>query len=242
MPDAAERAARPPGVTVAIMTYNEAASLESVVREIHGVLRGMGSPFEIVIIDDGSTDGSGPIADRLAVEIAGVRVLRHPTNLGLGAVYRHGYTCGTLDLVTLFPADGQFDARIIPQFVRLFDRADMVLGCIPEYKKSRSFAARFFSWGERLLYKVLFGRFPEFQGIMMFRRALLEGLPLTSAGRGWMVQMELILRFLRKGYRIVNEPTGIRPRASGHSKVNNLRAILSNLGQVFALRWRLWFG
>lgn len=241
MPDASDSRARSPGLTVAIMTYNEAASLEPVVREIHGVLREMGSPYEIVIIDDGSTDGSGPIADRLAAEIAGVRVLRHPTNLGLGAVYRHGYTCGTMELVTLFPADGQFDARIIPQFVRLFDRADMVLGYIPEYRKSRPLAARFFSWGERLLYKLLFGRFPEFQGIMMFRRALLEGLPLTSTGRGWMVQMELILRFMRKGCRIVSEPTGIRPRASGRSKVNNLRAILSNLGQVFALRWHLWF-
>lgn len=229
------------GITVAVMNYNEAPSLERVVTEIREELERMGHPHEIVIIEDGSTDGSREIADKLAGEHESVRVLQHPTNLGLGTVYRDGFTCGTMDLVTLFPADGQFEPAIIPQFVRRFQEpVDLVLGIIPEYKKSRSTFARFLSWGERVIYRFLFGGFPEFQGIMMFRRKLIDTIRFTSTGRGWTIQMELILRFRDQGFRIVNEPTTIRPRMSGESKVSNLKSILSNLRQVFALRWQMW--
>jgi hypothetical protein len=86
------------------------------------------------------------------------------------------------------------------------------------------------------LLRALFGRFPRFQGILMFRRELLRDTPLRSQGRGWTVLMELILRQARRGARIHNLPITIRPRAGGHSKVNNLRSIVSNLRQVLALR------
>ena len=230
----------PRSICVAIMCYNEAPSLERVVGEIRAELARLGAEHEIVVIDDGSTDGCREIADRLARDASGVRVLHHPTNLGLGAVYRAAFLCGTKELATAFPADGQFEPAIIGQFMRRFDEADMVLGYIPEYRKNRSWAARLLSGCERGLYKALFGSFPDFQGIMMFRRALVDTVPLTSSGRGWMIQMELILRFLKKGYRVVGEPTGLRARMSGTSKVMNLRSVLSNLRQVFELRWRLW--
>ncbi len=236
MSAATETPVYPRGLTVAVMNYNEAKSLRAVVEEIRGVCLQLDRPFELVIINDGSTDGSGEIADALAREYPDVRVIHHPTNLGLGAVYRNGFLCGRYELSTLFPADGQFDASIIPQFIRRFDEADMVLGYIPEYGKNRKWLARFFSWGERLLVRVMFGKFPEFQGIMMFRRALVDKVKLTSRGRGWIIQMELILRFIRMGARIVNEPTGLRARMSGESKVNNLKSILSNLRQLFVLR------
>ncbi|HQQ60106.1 MAG: glycosyltransferase family 2 protein [Kiritimatiellae bacterium] len=238
MPFAPQHGSR--SVCVAIMAYNEAPSLERVVGEIYDELMRLGADWEIVIIDDGSTDGSREIADRLAQGHTGIRVVHHPTNLGLGAVYHRAYLCGTKELTTVFPADGQFDPSIITQFIRRFDDADMVLGYIPEYQKNRTWPARLFSWAERMLYKILFGAFPDFQGIMMFRRALVDTVPLTSTGRGWMIQMELILRFMKKGYRIASEPTGIRARMSGTSKVMNLRSILSNLRQVFVLRWHLW--
>ena len=236
----AQSEAARPSITVAVMAYNEAPSLERVVDELRMELERMRVAHELVIINDGSTDGTREIADRLAEKWEGVRVVHHPTNLGLGAVYREAFYCGRKELVTIFPADGQFEPSILSQFARRFDEADLVLGYIPEYEKNRSLTARFFSWGERLLYKILFGGFPDFQGIMMFRRSLVDTIPLTCSGRGWMIQMELVLRFQRKGYRIVGEPTGIRARMSGESKVVNLRSILSNLRQVFVLRWRLW--
>jgi len=69
----------------------------------------------------------------------------------------------------------------------------------------------------------------------MFRQTLLQEFELKSTGRGWAVLMELIVRASRGGYRIISEPTEMRPRMSGRSKVNNLATILANLKQVLTL-------
>lgn len=219
------------------MAFNEAASLAVVVLEIVSVLDKAGQPFEIVIVDDGSTDGTGAIADQLAKEIPHVRVIHHETNRGLGGVYRSGFAQARGDYVTFFPADGQFPAEIIEQFLPLMEDVDMVLGYLPERKGS--LVARGLSAVERALYRLLLGPLPKFQGVLMFRRALLDELMLKSSGRGWAVLMELIIRASRRGYRIVSVPTQVRPRISGRSKVNNLPTIWANLQQLITLRHHL---
>lgn len=224
-------------VSVILMAYNEVATLEAVVRELDGVARELGRPYEIVIVDDGSTDGTGPLADRLAKEVANVRAVHHPRNLGIGFVLRSGLGEARHDLITFFPADGQCPADILRQFVPLMDRYDVVLGTIPERKNTA--LAILLSKAERVLFRVLFGPLPPFQGIFMYRRQMLAALPAVTRGRGWIIQMEWILRAQRAGARIISVPTVMRERVSGRSKVTNLRSILANLRQVALLFWRL---
>jgi glycosyltransferase involved in cell wall biosynthesis len=219
------------------MAFNEAASLGAVTSEIHGELARLGTGHELLIVDDGSSDGTGKIADEMAATLPGVRVCHHDVNRGLGGVYRTGFTQARGDLITFFPADGQFPATIISCYLAAIDEVDMILGTLPE--RDRPLAGRLLSLAERLLLRALFGRFPRFQGILMFRRTLLDGTRLVSQGRGWTVLMELILRQARAGARIKNIPITLRPRADGVSKVNNLRSITSNLRQVLALRLHL---
>jgi glycosyltransferase involved in cell wall biosynthesis len=221
-------------LSVMIMAFNERANLEPVVRELEAVARNTAPSYEIVIIDDGSTDGTGPLADQLAVRIANVRVIHHTVNQGLGGVYRTGFAQARGDVLTFFPADGQFPATILAQFWPLIRDCDMVLGYVE--RRQDGLSARALSWIERGLYHVLFGNFPKFQGITMFRRRLLQEMTLTSAGRGWAVLMELILRASRGGYRIRSALTPLRPRISGVSKVKNVATIVSNLRQLIALR------
>jgi glycosyltransferase involved in cell wall biosynthesis len=221
-------------VTIVIMAFNEAASLAEVVREVHGEVCKQGCTFEILIVDDGSSDGTGRIADELAGAMPDVRVYHHGVNRGLGAVYRTGFAESRGELLTFYPADGQFPATIIGSYLVAIADVDIILGTLPERKGSLTGKA--LSCAERLLLRMLFGHFPRFQGIMMFRRTLLDGITLVSQGRGWTVLMEFILRAERSGARIKNVPIAIRPRVSGTSKVNNLRSIASNLRQVLALR------
>ena len=220
------------------MAWNEAATLESVVRELAEELGRLGVAHEILVIDDGSTDGTGEIADELSETLPRLRVHHHGQNRGLGAVYRTGFARARGELLTFFPADGQFPASILGLYLPAMADADMILGTLPD--RGGSLGARALSAAERLLLRALCGRFPRFQGILMFRRQLLDDTPLVSQGRGWTVLMELILRQARAGARIKNIPITIRPRGSGQSKVNNLRSIASNLGQVLALRLHLW--
>lgn len=226
-----------PRVSVVIMAWNEAATLVAVVAEIGSELGRLGVSHEILVLDDGSTDGTGEIADELSRTVPNVQVHHHGDNLGLGAVYRTGFLHARGELVTFFPADGQFPASILGLYLPAMTDADIILGTLPE--RGRSLSAWALSAAERLLLRALFGRFPRFQGILMFRRELLRDTPLLSQGRGWTVLMEFILRQARAGARIKNVPITIRPRGSGQSKVNNLRSIFSNLRQVLALRLHL---
>ena len=223
-----------PRISVVLMAFNEAASLAKVAAEIHAELASLGASYELVIVDDGSSDGTGKIADGLAATLTGVRACHHVANLGLGAVYRTSFAEARGELVTFFPADGQFPATIISRYVAAMDDTDMILGILPD--RGGPVSARLLSRAERLLLRALFGHFPRFQGIMMFRRSLLDSTRLVSQGRGWTVLMEFILRQARAGARIKNLPITIRPRRGSASKVNNLRSVASNLRQVLALR------
>lgn len=221
-------------LTTVVMAYNEAANLQTAVEELVAALESLTVPYELLIINDGSSDTTGDVADGLAKKHPNARVVHHGINRGLGGVYRSGFTESRGSLVTFFPADGQFPATIIPDFFEAAVGADIVLGYIPDRKDS--LLARVLSWGERCLYRFLFGPIPKFQGILMFRRRILDDIRLQSDGRGWVILMELIVRCSRAGYRIVSRPTTIRPRLSGGSKVNNLRTIHANLRQILALK------
>jgi glycosyltransferase involved in cell wall biosynthesis len=221
-------------LTTVVMAYNEAENLRATVEELVAALEDLAVTYELLIIDDGSSDATGSLADSLAQEYPRARVLHHENNRGLGGVYRSGFAGSRGRLVTFFPADGQFPAAIIPEFFEAASEADLVLGYIPDRKDSP--LARVLSWGERCLYRLLFGPIPKFQGIMMFHRHILEDVHLESDGRGGAVVMEFIVRCARSGYRIVNKRTTLRPRRSGESKVNNLRTIHANLRQIIALK------
>jgi len=173
-------------------------------------------------------------ADALANHDHRVRVIHHGQNRGLGGVYRTGFQEASGDFVTFFPADGQFPASIIAEFRPRMSQHDMVLGYLP--RGERSVIAETLSAGERLLYRVMLGPIPRFQGIFMFRRELLSTHALRSDGRGWAILMEFIVRCARGGHRIVSMPTPVRPRKHGASKVNDLRTVWSNFRQVMALR------
>jgi glycosyltransferase involved in cell wall biosynthesis len=220
-----------------VMAFNESATLASTCEEIGSELARLQHPAEIVIIDDGSSDGTSELADRIAARDPRFRVVHHRVNQGLGGVYRTGFAEARGELLTFFPADGQFPAAIIGDFLPRMAAQDLVLGYLPDQR--RSVIGRALSFGERRLYQALFGALPRFQGIMMIRVEKLRDMSLRSAGRGWAVVMEFILRASRAGWRIESRPTTVRERRHGRSKVNNIRTIVANLRQVLQLRREL---
>jgi glycosyltransferase involved in cell wall biosynthesis len=226
-----------PTITCAVLAWNEVATLRSVVEELRPALRDLKVSYEILVIDDGSTDGSSEVADALAAESDDVRVVHHGENRGLGGAYRTGFREARGTYLTFFPADGQFPGSILPSFYPLIERYDMVLGNLPARRDS--FRGRVLTRAERLVYRVIFGAMPRLEGVFMMRRSMLAELPLKSEGRGWVNVMELLIRAARGGYRLVGVPTVLRPRSSGTSKVNNLRTIRANVEQLVKLRRRL---
>lgn len=226
-----------PIVSVVVLAFNEEASVRRAVGEIRDELRRLEVPWELVAVDDGSTDATGQLLDEMAKEEPRMRVVHHGDNRGLGGGYWTGFEEARGTYVTFFPADGQFPPDIIPRFLSMMDDLDMVLGYLP--KRPNEHLARALSLAERALYFALLGKMPRFQGILMFRRALLDQVPLVSHGRGWGVIMELILRVSRGPYRVQSVPNEIRPRLHGTSRAVSVRNIAANLKQLAELRVNL---
>lgn len=225
-------------VSVVVMAYDEADSLEPVVDELEQTLGSLGVAYQVLIIDDGSSDGTGELADTLAREREPVDVIHHVSNQGLGGVYRTGLFGARGRFVTFFPADGQFPPSAIETFMPLADQYDLVLGYLADRRLSA--LGGLLSRLEKGLHWLLFGSTPRFQGVFLLRRALLDAYPLRSSGRGWGIIVEMILRTQRGGFRITSVPTQLRPRMAGRSKVQNLGTVWSNLFQVLQVRWLLW--
>jgi glycosyltransferase involved in cell wall biosynthesis len=229
-----------PKLTVVIMAYNEVDSVRATIEELATVLNRAQVSTELLLVDDGSTDGTGPLADQLIIGKSTWRVIHHEENRGLGGVYRTGFREASGDYLTFFPADGQFPAEIIEQFLPLIEGRDLVLGYVPQ--RNDAITGRILSSVQRLLYRILLGDLPRFQGILLFRRALLESVNLVSTGKDWVVLMEFILRVVRAGAVHISVPTEVRPRTFGSSKVNNWRTVRSTLRHMLALRRSLRTG
>ncbi|MDM8560802.1 glycosyltransferase family 2 protein [Candidatus Parabeggiatoa sp. HSG14] len=209
-------------VSVVVMTYNEANSLKNVIIEVLDMLTQLNCQYEIIIVDDGSTDGSSEIAEKLATKYQEVRVVHHGINLGIGGVYRTGFTEVKNDIVTFMAADGQSLAEVhFNQFLPLLDEYDMALGCLP--RRDASVLSKFFAWGEKQFFRVLFPGVPKPEGPFMFKRRLLDEIHLISmndTNRGWMVVWELIIRAKYQGYKLITVSTKSGKRTHGKSKAN----------------------
>lgn len=117
-------------LSVVIPAYNEASGLEPTLRALVATLAGSGIAHEVLVVDDGSTDGTGAIADRLAAELAGVRIVRHGRNRGYGAALKTGIRAAAADVVAITDADGTYPNERLPElYRRLVEHgADMVVG------------------------------------------------------------------------------------------------------------------
>ncbi len=225
-------------LSVVIMAFNEEGGVRDTVDRAIAALTAEAVQFEILIVDDGSTDATPAIADELAKD-ARVEVVHHRPNQGLGAVYRTGFTRTRGRWVGFLPADGEIPAEAVLHLYRHRADADLVLGALPDDR--RPLLARALSAAERALIRAAFGHFPRFQGGLLVSANTLERVPVAMAGsRGWMLVTELIVRAHRAGLRIVSTGTGYVPRSAGRSKVRNLNTVLANLGQLGLLRLVLW--
>jgi glycosyltransferase involved in cell wall biosynthesis len=217
-----------------VLAWDEASTLPAVVDELRNRLLLLKATYEIIVIDDGSTDGTSELADAMAASTPDVRVVHHEHNRGLGPAYQSAFEASRGTFVTFFPADGQFAASLLECFYPLIESYDMVLGNLPERRDSLK--GRVLTRLERLLYRMFFGLVPRLEGMFMMRREILDAIELRSEGRGHANVWELVIRAARAGYRLTGVPISVRPRQAGVSKVNNWRTISANVVQVVRLR------
>ena len=221
--------------------YNEEADVEAVVREGLEVLPLFADDIEVIVVDDGSTDATGTIADRLASEDPRVRVVHHRPNRGYGGAIRSGLASARKELVFFTDGDRQFRLDDIARLLPLLDRADVAVG----YREKRADPPKriLIAWVYNTLIRLLFvAPFRDVDcAFKLFRREVFDRVSLDRVrSNGAFFSPELLLLLRAAGVRI--EQVGVRhfPRVSGEEKGATLRVVTRAVRDLFLLRLRLW--
>ncbi len=227
-----------PSITIALPVWNEVASLERLVGRSIATLARIAPETggEVLIVDDGSTDGSAALADQLAERHAWVRAVHHPINRGYADVQRSCYTHALRDWVFLLPADGQVDPEALFALLREARHADLVVG-IPG---PGSEPPRWSSRAYHAVVTVLFGWRPwsRLGPCLLVRRSLVNRIQLTA--RTPVCMTELAARAERAGATVRGVPIELHRRESGKSARRSLYAAIPRvLGELVTLRLRI---
>jgi dolichol-phosphate mannosyltransferase len=235
-----------PAAWLILPTYNEAENIEPLVRAVLPRLEESGAEPHILIVDDGSPDGTGQIADRLADELEAVEVLHRPHKQGLGRAYLAGFTVALergADLVLEMDSDFSHDPADVPRLIAAAAAADLVLGSryvpgggITQWGRLRRLVSRggsaYARWILGVPVRDLTG------GFKCFRREVLEAIDLERIhADGYGFQIELTYFAVQAGFTVTEVPIVFRERREGQSKMTT-RIAVEAVWKVPALRLR----
>jgi dolichol-phosphate mannosyltransferase len=221
-------------ISLVIPAYNEAAVIAQAVTEAEAALAGSFAEYEVVVVDDGSTDTTAVGVQELIPRCPHTRLVRHAVNKGYGAALRTGFEVARFPLVAFTDADCQFDLTELGLLASLADEYPIVAGYRVDRKDTWS--RRFYSRGYNLLARTLLGtRLRDVDcALKVFRREVLARMLPES--RGFFVNTEMMTRARQLGLPLVEVPVSHRPRASGTSKVS-IREIPRTATRLLRFWW-----
>jgi dolichol-phosphate mannosyltransferase len=221
----------PPGprqgrALVVLPTYQEAENVETVLRRIRAAV----PEAHVLVVDDGSPDGTADLAEKVGEEVGAIEVLRRREKSGLGSAYRTGFAWGLdhgFDVLVEMDADLSHHPEALPGMLAMIDAgADLVIGSryvpggsTPDWPRVRRALSIF---GNRYASVVLgLDVRDATAGFRAFRRSIIERIDLGhSRADGYGFQVELVYRIVRLGGRIVEVPITFTDRVEGRSKMS----------------------
>lgn len=200
-------------ISVFFPCCNEQGNIRRVYESAVTVLKSMGMDYQIIFVDDGSTDQTPRMLDAIAAADSRVTVIHHPSNFGYGAALQSGFRAATQSLVFYTDGDGQFDLNELPPLLPLMKQCDIV-SCFRLHRQE-GLVRRINSWCWTSLICVIFHlKIKDINcAFKLYRRRVFEGMEMHSTGA--LINAEILARAVRRGCVITQ--TGVRhfPRTSG---------------------------
>ena len=227
---------------VIVPTYNERSNIARLIPAILEQHRSL----EVLVVDDGSPDGTGAIVDGIVATDSRVHVIHRAGKMGLGTAYITGFRWALerkYDLVFEMDADFSHNPERLPEFLEAIREADLVLGSryqnghvnVVNWPMSRLFL----SYAANIYARAVTGLpiFDTTGGFKCFRRNVLESIDLTSVkSNGYAFQIEMSFRAWKRGFRLIEIPIVFVDRTEGESKMSK-RIVREAVWMVWRLRW-----
>ena len=228
-----------PSLSVFFPAYNDAPSLPALLRKTFATLEQHVADYEVVVIDDGSRDGTGEVLEELRREYGPrLRVVTHAHNRGYGGALRSGFAAAQKEFVFYTDGDGQYDVGELPRLLALVGPAT---GLVNGYKlerhdpRHRVWIGSVYNFCARLLFRI---RIRDIDcDYRLIRRALLAKIRLTSTSGT--ICVELVRKLELSGCQVVEVGVHHYPRLHGRSQFFRIRSLAVTLLQLLRLWVRL---
>ena len=216
-----------PAVSVIIPAYNEEDHLKITFEKTAAVLATETADYEIIIVDDGSTDQTAGIADELAAQDSRVRVIHNPGNQGFGFTCRAGIKSARMSFTGWIAADTAWDPEVLKKVLGMLNQYDIITAYTLN-SSERPFLRRVISVSFTNVLNLLFGLRMRYYNVACFHRtALLQSIPLRSSG--FTLWAEAIIRLVKKGYRCYEIGGNFDDRKSGKTKAFQIKNVIGTL-------------
>ncbi len=213
--------------------YNESANVVNVTDKALTVLKGLGIDFEIIIVNDGSSDNTAAVADKLVLNDEHIKVVHHDKNRGYGAALQSGFGAASKEFVFYTDGDGQFDIAEMPLLLPLMNDCDIV-SCY-RIKRQDNLLRKInaFCWGTLVCCLFRMKLRDIDCAFKLFRRKIFDDIKMQSTGA--LIDTEILARAKRKGYRIIQKGVHHYPRTAGEQTGANISVVLRAFKELFKL-------
>lgn len=226
-------------LSVFFPSYNEEKRIKETVTKAKKVLEKVAKNWEILIVNDGSKDKTGEIAQQLSKKDKRIKVINHNPNRGYGAALKSGLYSAKYPWIAFTDADGQFDFAEITEFIKTQKRtkADCVIGFyrkrqVPFYRKVNTYLWQIIVW-------ILFGlNVRDIDcGFKLIGKHVVDVIPKLQSERGAFISSEFLINANKKKFKIIEIPVNHYPRTTGAGTGANIDVIIKSFVDLFTL-WK----
>ena len=212
-------------ITVIMPALNEEKNIVKAVENVIESFDRVEISGEIIVMNDGSTDGTGNTVEGLIKKHSFIRLISHDKPEGIGASFWEGIKKSQGEVVTMVPGDGENDAYEILRYMPLMDDVDIIVPFV--YNKTvRTLRRRLISKLYKAIINMSFGMLLNYMnGTVMYRRCILDTVDLKATG--FFYQTELLIKCIKNGYLYAEVPYSLKSRGNGDSKAVTLKSLIA---------------
>ena len=223
-------------LSVVLPAHNEDQVIAHTLADVLGVLTLWVKDFELLVVNDGSTDLTGMIVSAIAAKDSRVKLITHPVNLGYGAALASGFEAASKQLTFFMDSDGQFDIRDLQEFFPLIEKYDAVIG----YRMDRqdTLMRKLNAWGWKQVVRLMLGVHVRDVdcAFKLLRTEFLHQHPLET--RGAMINAELLYKLTHAGCTYCEVGVMHLPRRAGRATGAKLSVIIRAFHELFTYAWK----